>query len=132
MKLGDFTGIRGIPNQDISRWETMGAIADRTKERLGASDLAVVGFRRLMVDAAREMQKDGPALGCTEPHIPRVNISSYRARPAQERRLADFRWDRGAGIAGACARTGRLISRSIGQFAVVARKQMIEDHESND
>ena len=77
MKLGDFTGIRGIPNQDISMWETMGAIADRTKERLGASDLAVVEFRRLMVDAAREMQKGGPALGCTEPHIPHVNISSY-------------------------------------------------------
>ncbi|MGO9700958.1 MAG: Rieske 2Fe-2S domain-containing protein [Xanthobacteraceae bacterium] len=77
MKLGDFTGIRGIPNQDISMWETMGAIADRTKERLGASDLAVAEFRRLMVDAAREMQKGGPALGRTEPHIPHVNISSY-------------------------------------------------------
>ena len=77
MKLGDFTGIRGIPNQDISMWETMGAIADRTKERLGASDLAVAEFRQLMVDAAREMQKGGPALGRTEPHIPHVNISSY-------------------------------------------------------
>jgi phthalate 4,5-dioxygenase len=77
MKLGDFTGIRGIPNQDIAMWETMGAIADRTQERLGASDLAVVEFRRLMVGAAREMQKGGPALGCTEPHIPHVNISSY-------------------------------------------------------
>ena len=25
MKLGDFTGIRGFPNQDIAMWETMGA-----------------------------------------------------------------------------------------------------------
>ena len=77
MKLGDFTGIRGIPNQDIAMWETMGAIADRTKERLGASDLAVVEFRRLMVDAARAMQSGGPVLGRTDPHIPHVNISSY-------------------------------------------------------
>ena len=46
MKLGDFTGIRGIPNQDIAMWETMGPIADRTRERLGASDFAVVEFRR--------------------------------------------------------------------------------------
>ena len=42
MKLGDFTGIRGIPNQDIAMWETMGPIADRSRERLGASDLAIV------------------------------------------------------------------------------------------
>jgi phenylpropionate dioxygenase-like ring-hydroxylating dioxygenase large terminal subunit len=61
MKLGDFTGIRGIPNQDIAMWETMGPIADRTRERLGASDLAVVEFRRLMVDAARAFaeRRDG-------------------------------------------------------------------------
>jgi phthalate 4,5-dioxygenase len=77
MKLGDFTGIRGIPNQDIAMWETMGPIADRSLERLGASDLAVVEFRRLMVDAARAMQAGGPVLGCTEPHIPHVEISSF-------------------------------------------------------
>ncbi len=38
MKLGDFTGIKGIPNQDIAMWESMGPIADRTRERLGASE----------------------------------------------------------------------------------------------
>ena len=59
MKLGDFTGIKGIPNQDIAMWETMGPIADRTKERLGASDLAVVEFRKLMVDAARADARQG-------------------------------------------------------------------------
>ncbi len=77
MKLGDFTGIRGIPSQDIAMWETMGPVADRSKERLGASDLAVVEFRRLMVDAARAMQQGGPVLGCTEPHIPHAEISSF-------------------------------------------------------
>ena len=40
MKLGDFTGILGIPMQDMAMWETMGPIADRGRERLGASDLA--------------------------------------------------------------------------------------------
>jgi phthalate 4,5-dioxygenase len=77
MKLGDFTGIKGIPNQDIAMWVTMGPIADRTKERLGASDLAVVEFRRLMVDAAREMRERGIALGTTEPAIRHVNIRSF-------------------------------------------------------
>jgi phthalate 4,5-dioxygenase oxygenase subunit len=63
MKLGSFTGIRGIPNQDIAMWETMGPIADRTHDRLGASDLAIVEFRRTMVEAAQRMRDDGVALG---------------------------------------------------------------------
>lgn len=77
MKLGDFTGIDGIPNQDIAMWVTMGPIADRTRERLGASDRAVVEFRNLMVDAAKTMRDGGPVLGRTEPHIPHARISSY-------------------------------------------------------
>jgi phthalate 4,5-dioxygenase len=55
----------------------MGPIADRSRERVGASDLAVVEFRRLMVEAARQMKASGPALGTTEPHIPQASISAY-------------------------------------------------------
>ena len=77
MKLGDFTGIKGIPNQDIAMWVTMGPIADRTKERLGASDLAVVEFRRLMVDAARDMRDKGTAIGTAEPRVPHTRIRSF-------------------------------------------------------
>ena len=62
MRLGDFTGMRGIPAQDMAMWETMGPIADRTSERLGASDLAIVEFRRLMVDAVRRHRDGGPAI----------------------------------------------------------------------
>ena len=60
-----FTGIEGIPNQDLAMWERMGAIADRSKERLGGSDMAVVAFRRQMVDAARAVAKGEPAIGTT-------------------------------------------------------------------
>lgn len=77
MKLGNFTGIRGIPNQDIVMWETMGPIADRTRERLGASDLAVVEFRRLMVEAAQQMLQSGTAIGTAADHIPHRQIKSY-------------------------------------------------------
>ena len=63
MKLGNHTGIQGIPNQDIAMWETMGPIADRSRERLGASDVAIVQFRRIMVDAARSAASGGPAIG---------------------------------------------------------------------
>ncbi len=79
MKLGDFTGIRGIPNQDIAMWESMGPIVDRSLERLGASDLAVVEFRRLMVEAAHAMHDGGPVLGRTEPHTPHMTISSFES-----------------------------------------------------
>jgi phthalate 4,5-dioxygenase oxygenase subunit len=74
MKLGDFTGIRGIPMQDMAMWETMGAIADRSKERLGASDLAIVEFRRIMVEAARAFVAGGQAIGAG---VDRTALRSY-------------------------------------------------------
>ncbi len=77
MKDGNFTGIAGIPNQDIAMWEGMGPISDRTRERIGASDVAVVAFRRLMVEAARAAAKGEPAIGTGEPHIAHATISSY-------------------------------------------------------
>ncbi len=77
MKSGNFTGISGIPNQDIAMWESMGAITDRSQERLGASDVAVAAFRRLMVEAAQTMRDGGPAIGTTGPHIPHASISSF-------------------------------------------------------
>jgi phthalate 4,5-dioxygenase len=63
MKAGDFTGITGFPNQDIAMWVTMGPIADRSHERLGASDLAIVEFRKLMLDALRDFQNGEPPIG---------------------------------------------------------------------
>ena len=77
MKSGNFTGISGIPNQDIAMWESMGAITDRSQERLGASDVAVAAFRRLMVEAAQAMRDGGPAIGTTGPHIAHASISSF-------------------------------------------------------
>ena len=77
MRLGDFTGIRGIPMQDMAMWETMGPIADRSRERLGASDLAIVEFRRIMVDAARQLAAGGEAIGTVEPRVPRGSLRSF-------------------------------------------------------
>jgi len=76
MKLGDFTGIYGIPTQDMAMWETMGGIADRSKELLGASDVAIVQFRRMMVDAVRAFRDGAPALGSADA-VPRTNIRAF-------------------------------------------------------
>jgi phthalate 4,5-dioxygenase oxygenase subunit len=77
MKLGDFTGIRGIPMQDMAMWETMGPIADRGRERLGASDLAIVEFRRIMVDAARRLAAGESAIGASEPRPRTAELRSF-------------------------------------------------------
>jgi phthalate 4,5-dioxygenase len=77
MKQGNFTGVAGIPNQDIVMWEGMGPISERSKERLGASDVAVAAFRRLMLEAAHAMRDGGHAIGTTEPHIPHASISAF-------------------------------------------------------
>ena len=63
MKAGNFTGITGFPNQDVAMWLTMGPIADRSNDRLGASDLAIVEFRRRMLDAVQAFAKGDPAIG---------------------------------------------------------------------
>ena len=63
MKDGNFTGIKGFPNQDIAMWLTMGPIADRSLERLGGSDQAVVEFRKQMVAAAQAFRDGETAIG---------------------------------------------------------------------
>jgi phthalate 4,5-dioxygenase oxygenase subunit len=78
MQLGDFTGIRGIPTQDIAMWETMGPIADRTSERLGASDMAIVQFRRVMLEAVRRLEAGGGPIGLVEPHVPPSKLCSFQ------------------------------------------------------
>ena len=77
MRAGSHTGIEGIPNQDMAMWETMGAIADRSRERLGASDVAIVQFRRIMIDAARKAAAGGPAIGASARHVPHVKLRSF-------------------------------------------------------
>lgn len=70
MKAGNFTGITGFPNQDVAMWLTMGPIADRTHDRLGASDLAIVEFRKQMLEAVKVFQETGDAIGTGTHTIP--------------------------------------------------------------
>lgn len=96
MKAGNFTGIKGFPNQDVAMWVTMGPIADRTNERLGGSDLAVVEFRRRNLDAVRAFQNGEPAIGLGESAVP-DDVCSFQAilPKSQDWRTAEVRpvWD---------------------------------------
>jgi hypothetical protein len=48
----DYTGIPGIHQQDQAVTESMGAIYDRSQERLGSSDVMVIRVRRRLLGAA--------------------------------------------------------------------------------
>ena len=78
MRNGNFTGITGFPNQDVAMWVTMGPITNRTRDRLGASDLAIVEFRKQMVAAACAFQEGGEAIGTGASRIPST-VCSYQA-----------------------------------------------------
>lgn len=52
---GSFTGIRSAQLQDIAVQESQGAIVDRSIERLGTSDTAIIRCRRRLIDAAKAL-----------------------------------------------------------------------------
>jgi phthalate 4,5-dioxygenase len=59
-----FTGIKGLSEQDAGIQESMGPIFDRSRERLGSTDAAIIQARRRLLTAASDLQKgiDPPAL----------------------------------------------------------------------
>jgi phthalate 4,5-dioxygenase oxygenase subunit len=89
MKAGNFTGISGFPNQDVAMWLTMGPIADRSHDRLGASDLAIVEFRKQMLEAVRAFQQGGEAIGTGSGAIP-SRICSFQAVVPKTEDWRDF------------------------------------------
>jgi phthalate 4,5-dioxygenase oxygenase subunit len=77
MQRGDWTGITGIPAQDMAMWESMGPITDRSEDHFGSSDLAVAQFRRMMVSAAQQFKEGAPAIGTAPPRAPHVSLASF-------------------------------------------------------
>jgi hypothetical protein len=72
-KSENFTGIVGVSEQDAAIQDSQGTIADRTRELLGPTDIGVVQFRRLMLEAARTLAAGGSPLG-------RNDAAAYRVR----------------------------------------------------
>jgi len=83
MKTGDFTGIKGIPAQDMAMWVSMGPITDRSSEYLGSSDGAVFQFRKQMLAAVRGFQAGEPALGTARPRVAHAKIASFEGMVAR-------------------------------------------------
>jgi hypothetical protein len=59
-KTTSFTGITGVSEQDSAIQDSQGLIQDRTHEHLGPTDLGIVEFRKLVMGAARALQRGEP------------------------------------------------------------------------
>jgi phthalate 4,5-dioxygenase len=53
----NMTGIHGFAAQDQALQESMGTIVDRTRERLGTSDTAIIAMRRLLLQEIRGLEQ---------------------------------------------------------------------------
>jgi hypothetical protein len=69
-KTVSFTGIHGIRAQDAMVTESAGPIADRTREHLGSSDVAVVAMRRTLIENASKCVEAGtPPAAAAKPWL---------------------------------------------------------------
>ena len=83
-----FSGIDGgVQTQDLAMIESMGVIQDRSKEHLGSSDLAIIAWRRRLVDAVRSFVARGELMALTEA----VDYPAVRAVSALVPKGSDWR-----------------------------------------
>jgi phthalate 4,5-dioxygenase oxygenase subunit len=70
--------MKGLGTQDCAIQESMGPVADRTKEHLLASDAAIVKIRRLLLQMLKD-HADGKTLPGLDPRSYRVRSTRYEA-----------------------------------------------------
>ena len=83
----NFTGIEGISEQDAAIADSQGLIADRNREMLGQTDLGIVRFRQLMLQAAGAVADGGRPHGVDSSHA--YGIRSGDAMAATDTPLGD-------------------------------------------
>jgi len=77
-----YTGIKGLGTQDNGIQESMGPIADRTRERLGTTDAAIINLRKLLLKALEDHEEGVTPLGL-DPSTYQVRGSRYTAPKGQ-------------------------------------------------
>ena len=71
-KSETYTGIEGVSEQDACIQDSQGLIADRTTEHLGPTDMGVIRFRRLILEAVRALRDGQPPRAVAHPEAYRV------------------------------------------------------------
>jgi phthalate 4,5-dioxygenase oxygenase subunit len=73
-----YTGIKGLGTQDNGIQESMGPIADRTREHLGVADTAIIAIRRFLLQTLKD-HAAGAAPPGLDPASYQVRSSRYTA-----------------------------------------------------
>jgi phenylpropionate dioxygenase-like ring-hydroxylating dioxygenase large terminal subunit len=81
-----FSGVKGVAAQDFSLQESMGPIVDRTKERLGTSDAAIILARRRLLAAAEDAAEGKPVPGDQPAHhqVRSASVLLPKSEPFQD------------------------------------------------
>jgi len=74
-----YTGVRGVAEQDAMIQDSQGRIADRTREHLSATDVAVVRFRRVILAGAKALAEGKEPQEPLRPHAYRLRSGSALA-----------------------------------------------------
>jgi phenylpropionate dioxygenase-like ring-hydroxylating dioxygenase large terminal subunit len=74
-----YTGIENASIQDRAIQETMGKIFDRSRERLGSADTAIIMMRRLMMRLARELEQGKEPWFASHPEASTLRSAGYVA-----------------------------------------------------
>jgi hypothetical protein len=83
-KSRTYTGITGTNTQDRAVQESMGAVADRTLERLGTTDRAIINARRTLLKAVQTVEDGGDP--------PAVAPTYYRLRAIERVLPTNVHW----------------------------------------
>jgi phenylpropionate dioxygenase-like ring-hydroxylating dioxygenase large terminal subunit len=79
-----FCGIPGFGVQDQAIQESQGAIVDRSQERLGSSDTAIIQVRRRLLTAARALRERGAPVPGADPASFLVRSASVILPPGED------------------------------------------------
>jgi hypothetical protein len=80
---GSFSGLPGVSVEDVAVQEAQGPIADRSRENLGAQDIAIVIMRCLLLAQPRDLTAQLVHLmaGCRLTPLQFLDQRSHRASP---------------------------------------------------
>ena len=81
-----FTGIENFVSQDLMATESMGAVYNRSQEHLGNTDKAIIHMRRMLLQAARDLDQKGiepPAIR-PSPELARVYSAEKILAPGED------------------------------------------------
>ena len=78
-KTANFTGIRGISEQDMAMTQGMGPIYARWNEHLGSSDVAVIAMRRVLMRHAQRVITGGNPVAAYDGSLYRVRALETRS-----------------------------------------------------